>query len=116
MSDILSLWHAMTLFEQFWSGVTLIVAALVVLIAAGVCGPVLVGAARDLFPDETFEDDEQRLVEARARRRAELLREVHQVDAAADRALFKAIASMPAPRREPPAAIHPFIKPSTRIH
>jgi hypothetical protein len=99
VSELISLWHASTLAEQFQTGAVLIACVFLLMLAAVFCGPVLVAGARDLFPDETFEDDEQRLVESKRRRRDEEFKRhgIATVDTDNRRALLEAIAHMPHP-------------------
>lgn len=93
MNEYLSLWNSSTLAEQFQAGAVLLICVFVIALGVLVCGPAIVSGARDLFPDETLEDDEQRLVQARGRRRASEV--PHQVDAGDQRLLLEAIAHMP---------------------
>lgn len=94
MTELQSLWHTSTLAEQFWTGAVLIACLFAMVCAALFVGPSLLAGARGLFPDDTLEDDEQRLVGARRRRRDAV---PHQVDAGDRRKLLEMIAKMPHP-------------------
>lgn len=101
MTELISIWNALTIAEQFQTGAALIVVVFILVLAALFCGPSLLAGARSLFPDETVEDienDEQRLAAAKRRARLELAARVpHQVDAGSQRAILEAIAHMPHP-------------------
>lgn len=97
MTDLISLWNTSTLAEQFQAGAVLIVCVFLLVLSALFVGPSLLAGARGLFPDETLEDDEQRLVDARRRRLEAAARVPHQADAASRRAILEAIAHMPHP-------------------
>ena len=75
MNEYLSTWNALTLAEQFRAGAVLIACIFVLMLVAVFCGPVLLAGARDLFPDETLEDEEAKLVAARQRRRENQFRD-----------------------------------------
>jgi hypothetical protein len=101
MTELFQIFNALTLAEQFQTGAVLIVVAFLLILAALFCGPSIVAAAYELFPDEAIEDlehDELRLMAAKRRAQAELRSRVpHQVDANDERRLLEAICHMPHP-------------------
>lgn len=101
MNELLQVFTASTLAEQFQMVATGIACAFLFMLGIVFCGPSLLAGARNLFPDETVEDienDEQRLAAAKRRARLELAARVpNQVDAGDRRAILEAIAHMPHP-------------------